>query len=53
LLAQNVLVVSATTASSGFDDGTVDLLIAVDRSLAVRLLEAMQAAQLDLVRRAR
>lgn len=53
LLAQNVLVVSASTASGGFDDGTVALLIAVDRPLALRLLEAMQTAQLDLVRRTR
>lgn len=53
LLAAGVLVVSATTASGGFDDGAVALLVAVDRQLAQRLLEAMHAAELDLVRRAR
>lgn len=53
LLAADVLVVSAATASGGFDDGAVALLIAVDRPLAQRLLQAMHAADLDLVRRAR
>jgi hypothetical protein len=53
LLAQNVLVVSAAAASGGFDDGSVALLIAVDRPLTLRLLEAMQTAEIDLVRRAR
>ncbi len=53
LLAADVLIISATAAAGTFDDGTVALLIAVDRSLAQRLLAATHAAELDLVRRAR
>ncbi len=53
LLADEVLVIAATRGSGGLEGGDVSLLLAVDRQLALRLLEGAHTTQLDLVRRAR
>jgi len=50
LIASSVYVVDASVADSSVNGGTVQLLLAVDDSLAATLTSAMNAGDLDLVR---
>ena len=53
LLASDVLVLAATTGNGGLGGGDTALLLAVDRTLARELVEAVHTAEIDLVRRPR
>lgn len=53
LIASEVYVVEARMSSGSVGEPSVELLLAVDGDLAMRLANASTAAQLDLVRRGR